>query len=456
MRRVLLTCATLGLLAAANLSFAAVSQEEANRLGGDLTPMGAEKAGNAAGTIPAWDGGLTAPPPGVTVDPSTHLPDPFASEAPLYTVTSANMAQYGAQMSDGQKALMTAYPDSYFLKVFPTRRSCAYPAHVYAAAKRNAVSGQLVHDGNGVTGATMAVPFPIPQSAREVLWNHELNYRGFQLWRENASAVPTQNGDFTLELSTDQYIYSWSDPSMTNTEDMKNISYYFLRQGVAPPANSGSMTIFNNTLDQVADPRRVWNYRPGERKVKRTMGVQYDLIAPTGDGIRTSDTFQVFNGAGDHYDWELMGKQEKIIPYNTNGFASAKYQYKDIIRKHNLNQDPLRYELHRVWVLEAKLKPGFTHVFASRRQIYQDEDSWAAVGATLFDGAGKISRVQEAHMFNYYDQPMCAVSSEVIYDINGGRYHVIALRNQQKPVKFEVKLDQSKFGPSGMRSLGVR
>ena len=164
----------------------------------------------------------------------------------------------------------------------------------------------------------------------------------------------------------------------------------------------------------------------------------------------------MFNGAGDRYDWELLGKQEMIIPYNTNGFASAKYEYKDIIRKQHLNPDPMRYELHRVWGIEGKLKPGFTHVFASRRQLYLDEDGWAAVAATLYDGGGKISRVQEGHMFNYYDQPLCAISSEVIYDVTGGRYHVIALRNQQKPVKFEVKLDQSKFGPSGMRSLGVR
>ncbi len=448
--------AALALLFGVHAAIAAVSAEEANRLGADLTPMGAEKAGNAAGTIPAWDGGLTAPPPGVEIDRAKHLPDPFAAEQPLYTVSTANMAQYDAQLTEGQKGLMQAYPDSYFLKVFPTHRACAFPAHVYEAVKRNALTGQLINNGNGVTGATMAASFPVPHSAREVLWNHELNYRGFEVWRESAAATPTKNGDFTVDVAIDQYIYSWSDPSMTSTEDMKNISYYYLKQGLRPPSNSGAMTVFNNTLDQVVEGRRVWNYRPGERKVKRTMGIGYDNIVPPSEGIRTSDMFQIFNGAADRYDWELLGKQEKLIPYNTNGFSSRDYQYKDILHKNHLNQDPMRYELHRVWVIEGKLKPGMSHVIASRRRIYVDEDSWVAVAADVYGQKDSLVRVQEAHLFNYYDQPLCAIGSEVAYDITGGRYHAVGLRNQQRPVKFDVQMHQSKFSPSGMRSLGVR
>ncbi|MFZ5835493.1 MAG: DUF1329 domain-containing protein [Pseudomonadota bacterium] len=456
MKHVFSLSAIAGLLLGIQAAMAGVPEAEANRLGADLTPIGAEKAGNAAGTIPAWDGGLSAPPPGVTIDPDKHLPDPFASEQPLYTVTSANMAQYDANLTDGQKAMMAAYPDTYRLKVFPTHRACAYPDHVYQAIRRNAVNAQLTNDGNGVAGATMAASFPIPKTAREVLWNHELNYRGFKVWRDNASATPTASGDFTIETAVDQYIYSWSDPEMTNTEDMKNISYYFLKQGHSPPSNSGAMTVFNNTLDQVAEPRRVWNYRPGERKVKRTMGIGYDNIVPSSEGIRTSDTFQLFNGAGDRYDWELLGKMEKIIPYTTNGFASSDHQYKDILQKGHVNQDFMRYELHRTWVIEGKLKPGLSHVIAARRKIYLDEDSWIAVAADLFNPADNLSRIQEGHIFNYYDQPLCALGSEVIYDIKGGRYHIVGMRNQQKPVRFEVVFAQSKFSPSGMRALGVR
>ena len=40
---------------AAGSAFAAVSPEQAAELGKTLTPMGAEMAGNADGSIPAWD-----------------------------------------------------------------------------------------------------------------------------------------------------------------------------------------------------------------------------------------------------------------------------------------------------------------------------------------------------------------------------------------------------------------
>src|SRR5512140_347897 len=68
------------------------------RLGTTLTPMGAEKAGNAAGTIPAWDGGITQPPAGY--QPGGHYPDPFAGDKPLFTITGQNLDQYKANLSE--------------------------------------------------------------------------------------------------------------------------------------------------------------------------------------------------------------------------------------------------------------------------------------------------------------------------------------------------------------------
>ena len=55
-------CAALAL--SVTNAFAKVPESELARLGQDLTPSGAEKAGNADGTIPAWTGGLTEAPAG--------------------------------------------------------------------------------------------------------------------------------------------------------------------------------------------------------------------------------------------------------------------------------------------------------------------------------------------------------------------------------------------------------
>ncbi len=446
----------VSLLIGAPAAMAAVSAEEAKRLEGDLTPVGAERAGNAAGAIPAWDGGLTAPPPGISFTKGGHYPDPFATDRPLFKISAANMAQYAGQLTDAHKALLSAYPDSYFMNVYPTRRSCAYPAHVYAAAKRNALTGQLTNGGNGFTGATIAYPFPITQNAREMLWNHELRYQGYHVTRESASATPTKGGDFTLDVSLDQWIYRFANPELVKVEDLENVQMHFIKRGISPPSNAGALSVTHNTIDHTVDKRRGWVYRPGERKVKRVVGAEYDNFIPISEGIRTNDNFNIFNGGGDLYDWEFLGKQEKFIPYNNYHFASHDVKYKDILTKQHLNPEHLRYELHRTWVIEARLKPGKQHRVANLRRKYLDEDSWAGVAAALYDGAGKLSRAQEAHIFNYYDQPLCNIGSDVVYDIPGGRYHIVNMRNEQKPVKFEIELPPESFTPEGMRGLGVR
>lgn len=456
MRRTYAICVAFGIMASVSPSNAAVSPDEIKRFDSDLTPMGAERAGNAAGTIPAWEGGITAPPPGLGYKPGDHHPDPFAADQPLYTVTPANMAQYDAVLTDGNKGLLTAYPDTYFMKVYPSRRSCAFPPRVYEAIKRNAANAQLASNGDSVTGATIASPFPIPQSARELIWNHELRYQGFKVRRESVSAVPTKGGDYTLDVSIDQWMYDYANPELSKTEDLDNVIFHFLKLGVSPNNNAGSVMVMHNTLNQVQETRRNWLYRPGARKVVRNPGASHDSFVPISEGIRTSDNMQVFNGAADRFDWEIMGKQEKLIPYNVYKFNSPDLQYKDILTKNHLNQEPIRYELHRVWALEGKLKKDKTHVVTSRRRIFIDEDSWIAVATALFDKNDKLARAQEGFVSSYYEHPLCAIGSDIVYDVTGNRYHIIGLRNQEKEINFDAQMNAEMFSPGGMRSMGVR
>lgn len=456
MKQLVMLSLGLGLLVATSPATSAVPEDDAAKLEGDLTPMGAERAGNAAGTIPAWEGGLTAAPAGIGYTPGGHHPDPFAADKPLFTITSANMVQYDAQLTEGYKALLSSYPESFLMNVYPARRSCAFPPHVYQAVKRNAVTGQLTNDGNSLTGATIAAPFPIPQSAREVLWNHELNYRGYKVTRFNIAAAPTKSGDYTLELSRVQSIYEWSNPALAKTEDLNNVVYNFVKLGLKPPSFAGSVLLSHITLDQVALLSPTWLYRPGERRVKRLAGGGYDNPFPGSESIRTSDNIEVFNGAADRYDWELQGKQEKIVAYNVYRFASPENSYADILHKGHLNAQLMRYELHRVWAVAGSLKAGKNHAIAARRTHYQDEDSWVALATTLYDAQDKVSRVQEGHMINYYEQPLCFLSSNIVYDVQGGSYHIMGLRNQESEVDFNPDIDPEIFTPDAMRRVGVR
>ena len=373
----------------ATAAMAAVPAEQANRLGADLTPVGAEKAGS--GDIPAWTGGLPTVPSNVSYTPGDKLPNPFASDAIKYTITAGNMGQYDAILSDGYKAMLTTYP-SYKMNVYPSRRSCAFPDNVYAATRSNATIGELVGGGNGVGKAIMGFPFPIPNSALEIIWNHTLRFRSFKLTRQFTAAGVTRSGDYQLTTVQDEAIFQWSDPSKGAAEDLNNISLYYIANTVAPARSAGSVILVHETLDRSLEPRKAWQYSPGTRRVRRAPNISYDNPGTNSDGLSTSDAFDGYNGAPDRYDWTVLGKQERLIAFNNYDAEAAPYA--EFITPLHLNQDKIRYELARAWVIEAKLKPGNRHVYGRRVKAI-NEDNWTISESDLYDGRGELWRVQE-------------------------------------------------------------
>ena len=172
------SCFTAIMLAASGTALAAATPEEVARLGVDLTPIGAEKAGNAAGTIPAWSGGLTTAPAGF-VDANTGHVNPYKDEKPLFVIDASNVEQYKDQLTAGHLAMFKKYPKTYKMSVYPSHRSAAYPQKVYDDTKKFAGSTTLVDGGNGVTDSgTSTVPFPFPKNGQEIMWNHTFRWKG--------------------------------------------------------------------------------------------------------------------------------------------------------------------------------------------------------------------------------------------------------------------------------------
>lgn len=289
-----------------NPAFAQPTAEEIARLGKDLTPLGAERAGNAEGTIPAWDGGITQPPAGYKK--GDHHPDPYADDQILFTINAANLAQYADKLTAGHKALLETYP-SFFMNVYPTRRSAAVPERIYDATRRIAATARLVNNGDGVTGAVNGIPFPIPKSGVEVIWNHLLRYRGDAAERRIAQAAVTRGGGYTLVQLQEEYLLLYSQEGMTE-EALENKILLFKQEVTAPARLAGEILLVHETLDQVKEPRSAWVYNPGQRRVRRAPNVAYDNPGTASDGIRTNDQFDMFNGAPDRYNWQLVGKKE--------------------------------------------------------------------------------------------------------------------------------------------------
>ncbi|MGP6428085.1 DUF1329 domain-containing protein [Pseudomonas pharyngis] len=442
----------LGLSLLATGVMAAVPAAEADKLGKSLTPMGAEMAGNADGSIPAWK---PMSKNAGTVDSKGFLSDPYASEKPLFTITKQNVDQYKAKLAPGQYAMFQRYPDTFKMPVYPSHRGATVPDAVFAAIKKNATTTTLVSGGNGLENFDTAVPFPIPKSGVEVIWNHITRYRGGSVTRLVTQATPQPNGSFSLVYFQDQFVFrdKMKDYDPANPG---NILFYFKQKVTAPARLAGGVLLVHETLDQVKEPRSAWVYNAGQRRVRRAPQVSYDGPGTAADGLRTSDNLDMFNGAPDRYDWKLVGKQEMYIASDSYKLDDPKLKYSDIIKAGHINQDLARYELRRVWHVTATLKEGQRHIYA-KRDFFIDEDTWQAAVIDHYDGRNQLWRVAEAHSQDYYNVQVPWYTLETLYDLQSGRYLALGMKNEEKSAyDFGFTATTSDFTPAALRQDGVR
>ena len=449
---IILGC-TLVLVAGASVpAWAELSPEEIAKLGTELTPLGGIMAGNADGTIPAWTGGITTPP--ASYVPGEHYVDPYADDKILFTITADNVDQYADKLSEGQKALLTTYPETYKMNVYPTHRSAALPQRIYDKTKEIAGTAQLVEGGNGVTGAINGIPFTIPKVGVEAIWNHLLRYRAEIATRSIAQAAPTRGGKYTLVQFIDEFYMLYSMEGMTEA-DLHNRIFFFLQEVMAPARLAGGILLVGETLDQVKEHRNAWLYNPGQRRVRRAPNVAYDNPGTAADGMRTSDQLDMFNGAPNRYNWELIGRKEIYVPYNSYKLQDPSVKFKDILTPIHINQDLVRYELHRVWMVVATLKEGARHIY-KKRVFYFDEDSWQILVNDSYDKRDQLWRVSEGHAMAYYDVPSLWTSLEVHTDLQAGRYLAIGLNSENPPYDFTIERTPENYTPAALRRAGKR
>ena len=439
-------------------ALAKASADDAKKLGmtgTPLTPVGAERGANKDGTIPEWTGGITAPPAGYKI--GMHHPDPFAGDKPQFEITAKNYKDYGDKLSAGQIAMFQKYPD-WKMVVYPTHRSASFPQRIYDYSIKNAATGELVDDGEGVDQVEEGFPFPILDSdpakaGQEAIWNHKLKFKGVSFARWNNQAIVTESGQFTLIRFREEGLGLYYKPGNT-LKDINNILLYFFEDVVSPPRLAGQVLLVHETLDSKKEPRQAWIYNPGQRRVRRAPNVAYDNPGTASDGLRTNDMTDMFNGALDKYDWKLVGKREMYVPYNSYKAHSDQTKVEDLIKPHFINPDLLRYELHRIWVVEANLKPGQRHI-NPRRTFYLDEDSWQILEVDHYDTDGKLWRYSEAPSVNYYEVPVFWSTLECHYDLKSSRYLVQGLDNQEQEYDFSFPATPDMFSPQALRQRGV-
>jgi len=455
-----LTRLCLGILSLST-GFAAfpVCAQQAPSLGGPVfTPVGAERKGNAAGTIPAWTGGLRLPVVGY--EKGKHLQDPYPDDPVLFTVDAANMARYAEQLSVGHKALLQAYPNSWHMNVYRTRRSASYPEFVYEAIKTNATQAVLVETGlGGVTHATISSPFPLPRNGLEVVWNHNLRWRGIYIERVDVRAAVTGYlGKYNPVGMLEELFFPYGKPGTSRAKEKFPGVLLAARHKVFRPAQlTGFGQLWLEPYDYPVQPRRTWAYSPKLRRVFATPFTGFDTPAPYTDALRTNDQWDMFNGSPALYSWKLLGKRELLIPYNAYRLHRGGLKPDEILEHHHINPKLARYELHRVWVVEGTVKSRKRNPAAAdptarghiyqRRVFYVDEDSWQIALTEDYDNDGRLWRVAEGHMVNYYQVPVPWYTLETYHDLKSDRYLAEGLDNRARPYHFGATANPLKFSP---------
>jgi hypothetical protein len=454
LKKLTLASVAVSLAIVSTAAFAKVSPTEVAKLNTELTPMGAVRGANKDGSIPAWNGGITSAPAGYTV--GDHHIDPFSTDKVEYTITASNVEQYKTMLTPGQVKLFETYPATYKMNVYQSRRSASYPEHVYQASIDNAGRTELVEGGNGIENAAVGIPFPVPKDGLEAIWNHILRYRGEAITRQGGQAAPTASGDYTYLGFDDQLMIPYGEKAASAAKLKETNILFKFKQKVTEPARlAGTALLVHETMNQIQTPRQAWTYNTGQRRVRRAPNVAYDTPGTASDGLRTTDDFDMFNGAPNRYNWTLKGKQELLIPYNDYRLHSDSLKYADILQPGHINPEHVRYEKHRVWVVEASLKSDTRHTY-KKRVFFIDEDSWQIAVTDIYDNRDELYRVGVAHGINYYEVPTQWSTLEVFHDLQSRRYIAMGLDNEAKMYDFSAKLKDISFTSSALRREGRR
>lgn len=407
---------------------------EIAQLGKTLTPWGAEKAGNADGSIPAYTGGLTTPPANYNPAKPGWRPDPYPDDKPLYTIDAKNMDKYLDKLSPGTQELMRKYP-TFHIDVYPTRRTAAYPQAVLENSEANASRCSL-NDKGGIADPTVChggIPFPIPKTGEEAIWNIFARYYGKAIEYQWSSNYVKPSGEVV-------------SPSVTNRQEASGFYAdrkpdwrgYTRTEYVGPARLRGQATYWwdmYNNLD-----RQSWTYSPGTRRVRLSPDLAADTPIAALGGAVVYDEAYLFDGNFDRFDFKLVGKQEMYIPYNNYKLIYADADSpcnasKQLLQANFPNPNCMRWELRRVWHIQGTLKPGQRHVF-SERDIYAEEDAWYGGLHEGRDSAGKLYHMTPIAIAPSYDIKAPAQGTALSFDLSSGIYVYNALgSNGNRPVE---------------------
>ena len=436
-------------------AWAAVSADEAKQLGTTLTAVGAEKAGNKEGTIPEHSGVLVPLPAGWEKERGPGIrPDPYANEKPRLVITGKELAAHADKLTAGTQELLKRYPTTR-VDVYPTHRNAVFPKRILDNTAKNATGAKTIDDGVAMENVLPGYPFPMAKTGNEAIWNHNLRYTGiaqnakFDTWNVDSAGVPTL-------ATTGQIYYEYPLFNPAKTDMAKpNDNYLMIKLFYLGPARrAGEGLLVKDAVNPLVQPRRAWQYLPGQRRVKLAPDIAYDTPNPGNAGLATYDDAFVYNGAQDRYDFKLVGKKEMYVPYNNYRLRRVK-DAAEANKPNHVNPDLVRWELHRVWVVEATLKPGKRHIYA-KRTFYLDEDTWVALASDQYDARGQLFVSALSFMVFLPDVQGIDAGNHMFYNFTVGGYSLTGMSGPDYGNILTDAAPELQWAPETLAGAGVR
>ena len=379
-------------------------------------------------------------------DPSKNsYPDPFSEDKIIFTITNENYLEFSENLlTNGQVEMFKKYPETFKMNIYKSRRSCAVPPEVLSLTKSNAT---LTDEGEGIEGVIGSIPFPQPSEALHHVWNHILRYRGVEISGSSPFFIIDPDGSRILGAGEAIAKNYWNP----FTKNDKGLQGMLMTKVTHPPRLADASALVIESLNAYMTPRRAWVYNPGTRRVRRAPDIAYDYKPSASQGLTTTDQFDGFNGAKDRYNWESLGSQVRLMPYNAYKFHETPME--EVLNPYHVNQDYLRYELVNVNVVSAELKKDKRHIIP-KRVMYFDVDSHNMLVEETFDSNSEIMAYREFPLINFYDQPMCLSIHSATYDFDTRRYQLASVRSIDIP-KIEWRLEEPHnermFTPEGLK-----
>ncbi len=390
---------------------------------GRIALIGADPTADIEQGVPSWRGGLP-----VQERTHRHHEDPYANETPMFIISANNINEHARFLTAGLIKMLETYPDTFYIPVYPSHRSTTYPAWIYERMQAGATA-KLIANGNGLENAIPGVNFPEPRNGLEAIWNHITRWRGQYVERVYSDAIVYSNGEKRVVRSRQQVAFELFR-RLQPANASKQVLVYYSSTILEPSRLAGGAFLAIDFVNQHRFPRKTWSYDAGQRRIKRLPNIDYDNAAILAESLRTVDDTDMFNGSPDRFNWVLRGKEVKYIPYNNYRASSPEVTYNDLLTPFHPNPEHLRFEAHRVWVIDALLKPSAYHIY-TKRTYYIDEDSWSIEAADQYDHEGKIWRIGLALLKHYYEVPLTFSAGDYFHDLKTQHYHAGGLTNEE-------------------------